>query len=332
MSTTIMAQVWPLKMPPTPKAVLVSLADNANDSGHCWPSLATICDRTCFGRSAVIEAIQWLEQHCALKANRENGRHTTYQLTPARYSADQSASRTGPPAELVRQPDGSRKAGAKKAKPVRQPNWFASRTGSPAEPVRQPDDTRPPAGLDPSASRTLTIINRQEPSQEQHSLSPSTTDSQPGPTAEESEILKPAMAGTFEPAPDKPEAPPRPAAEVSKNGRAAILMRQAGATRINPSHPALMLALAEGVTPEELADTVREALTRNPPIADPGSWAITTARNRRSTVRAIAPVEPDPTLTRLDPVPYSAPRGVSSKTAESVREALRMADDGVAND
>ena len=89
MSTTIMAQCWPLQMPPTPKAVLISLADNANDQGHCWPSLGTIAMRTCFSERAVQNAIKWLEDHGVVKANRTNGRHTTYILAPNEYQPAQ---------------------------------------------------------------------------------------------------------------------------------------------------------------------------------------------------------------------------------------------------
>jgi hypothetical protein len=81
-----MGHCWPLSMPPTAKSVLVSLADNANDHGHCWPSIDTICTRTCFGRDAVIDAISWLESAGAVKANRENGRKTTYMITPASFN------------------------------------------------------------------------------------------------------------------------------------------------------------------------------------------------------------------------------------------------------
>jgi hypothetical protein len=80
-----MSQCWPLQMPPTPKAVLISLADNANDDGVCWPSIATISQRTCFSERAVQAAIRWLESHGAVKANRENGRHTHYLVAPSDY-------------------------------------------------------------------------------------------------------------------------------------------------------------------------------------------------------------------------------------------------------
>lgn len=85
MSTTMMSQCWPLSMPPVAKSTLISLADNANDSGHCWPSIPTICARTCYSRRAVINAIAWLESAGALAANRTDGRHTTYTVTPLKY-------------------------------------------------------------------------------------------------------------------------------------------------------------------------------------------------------------------------------------------------------
>lgn len=128
MSTTVMAACWPLQMPPTPKAVLMSLADNANDHGECWPSISTICERTCFGKTAVIEAIRWLESDGVLVADRTNGRHTRYTIVPNLDLFNRSAKRTGPPAEPVRE---------------------ANRTGASGEPDR-------------SARRTLTVKNHQE--------------------------------------------------------------------------------------------------------------------------------------------------------------------------
>jgi len=113
MSTTVMGQCWPLQMPPTQKSVLISLADNANDQGHCWPSLTTIAERTCFGRTAVIEAIKWLEAHGALRADRSDRYRTSYVVTPTQYKApelvrqtNQSGKRTSSPNdELVRLAD-----------------------------------------------------------------------------------------------------------------------------------------------------------------------------------------------------------------------------------
>lgn len=128
MSTLVMSMCWPLQMPPTPKAVLVSLADNANDQGVAWPSLTKICERTCFGRTAVIAAIRWLEDEGLVVADRSNGRHTSY--TVDLNAVNQFASRTRPPAEPVRLADSNQSAS--------RTNQSASRT----IPVRQADSNR----------------------------------------------------------------------------------------------------------------------------------------------------------------------------------------------
>lgn len=124
MSTAVMAACWPIQCPPTPKAVLISLADNANDHGYCWPSIATICERTCFSKRAVIDAIQWLEEHGLLEADRTNGRHTKYQIVPNGRAPDLFA---------------SQKTGAARA-PVRQVHRVTTRTGAGNAPVQQPHE------------------------------------------------------------------------------------------------------------------------------------------------------------------------------------------------
>ncbi len=65
-------------------------------------------------------------------------------------------------------------------------------------------------------------------------------------------------------------------------GRACLAMRQAGCAQTNPSHPDLLAALGAGITPEALADTVREGLSRAHPITRPFLWAIATARSRHA--------------------------------------------------
>jgi hypothetical protein len=88
MSTIVLGQCWPLVMPPTPKAVLISLADQANDQGVCWPSIPSIMKRTCYGRTAVIEAVKWLEDNEAIAIDRSASKSNRYTLTPERFSGD----------------------------------------------------------------------------------------------------------------------------------------------------------------------------------------------------------------------------------------------------
>ena len=63
-------------------------------------------------------------------------------------------------------------------------------------------------------------------------------------------------------------------------GLAALLMRQAGCANANPGHVDLLAALSEGVTPETLGETAREALALGK--RKPFAWAIETARGRHA--------------------------------------------------
>ena len=70
-------------MPPTAKSVLMAMADYSDDGGECWPSIYTLCRDTCFSERAIHGAIKWLEAAGLVTADRSNGRHTRYVLTPA---------------------------------------------------------------------------------------------------------------------------------------------------------------------------------------------------------------------------------------------------------
>jgi hypothetical protein len=101
-----MSLCWPLQgMSPAQKAVLISLADNANDEGVCWPSVARIAERTCLSERAVRNALRWLEQVEVLAAHQRTGRSTWYTVSPYNYnpgiSCPQNRNRT------VREPSGS---------------------------------------------------------------------------------------------------------------------------------------------------------------------------------------------------------------------------------
>lgn len=90
MSTVIMSQCWPIQgMSPAQKAVLISLADQANDDGVCWPAVKTIATRTCLSERAVQGAIKWLSAAGILTAKERDGRSTVYQITPAAYAPPQ---------------------------------------------------------------------------------------------------------------------------------------------------------------------------------------------------------------------------------------------------
>lgn len=90
MSTLIMSACWPLQgMSIAQKSVIISLADNANDEGVCWPSVAKIAMRTCMSERAVQSAIRWLVDAGILSKDERLGRSTVFTITPAAYAPPQ---------------------------------------------------------------------------------------------------------------------------------------------------------------------------------------------------------------------------------------------------
>lgn len=123
-----------LPMSPAQKSVWMCLADHCNDEGLAWPSIPAISDWTSLGQTAVIEAMKAMEAADWIEVERAAGRHNRIRmnLEKLKACADPSATRTGPGAGPVREPD-------------HPPS--AIRT----TPVREPDPTGPAAG--PEASR-----------------------------------------------------------------------------------------------------------------------------------------------------------------------------------
>lgn len=146
-----MAACWPLQMDVSAKAVLIALADNANDAGKCWPSLDTIARRTCLHRSNVIHAIERLEAMGHLSVDRATGRSSVYTITPNLDLFDR---------------DQSRSATRRVSLPVaeRYPSRSAQ-TSSGALPDQSRSATGPVAERDPNPKepkRTVNKSNRQD--------------------------------------------------------------------------------------------------------------------------------------------------------------------------
>lgn len=122
-------------MSPAQKSVWMCLSDRSNDAGVAWPSIPGICDWTGLRRTAVIDALKTLEGAGWLRIERESGRNNrvTMNLDKLRTHFDQSAPRTGPADEPVRETD---------------PHQSAART----PPVRETDPTRPADGPEASVS------------------------------------------------------------------------------------------------------------------------------------------------------------------------------------
>lgn len=79
-----MTGAWKLDLPAGPKLVLLSLCDNANEQGECFPSISMIAKRCSMGERTVQAHIQSLTQMGLMYRNERNGRSTVYQLDPRR--------------------------------------------------------------------------------------------------------------------------------------------------------------------------------------------------------------------------------------------------------
>lgn len=132
----------PLQLPGIPKSVLMAMADRADDNGgSCYPSIETLVRETCWKRTAVIAAIQYLEDHQLIRANRSNGRKTSYQIL-----VRQDLFTPPPP---VREANRS----APRTRPSRDKNQSVSRT----QPVRQTDTNSPYPSLTKRRARARDV-------------------------------------------------------------------------------------------------------------------------------------------------------------------------------
>ena len=89
MSVKLMAQIW--ESGPEQQAerfVLLALADFANDSGECWPSVDRIAEKTCMKERGVRQILRRLEASGWLSTEVGGGRHgcNQYRINPAQHA------------------------------------------------------------------------------------------------------------------------------------------------------------------------------------------------------------------------------------------------------
>ena len=151
-----MSACWPLQgMTATQKAVLISLADNANDEGVCWPSVANIAMRTCLSERAVQGAIKSLCATGVLQTADRTGRSTVYKVTPAEYAPPQEmhprtkcapADAAGTPPQMVQDaPAGNA--------PHPRSSCTQNRNRTATEPSAEPQSSLPAVPAVPSKGR-----------------------------------------------------------------------------------------------------------------------------------------------------------------------------------
>lgn len=103
-----MSLVWDISLPASEKIVLLALADNANDEGICWPSIATIARKSSKSERTVQAAIQSLKEAGLLSRQEVVGKGCRYTVHPSRectpaVSAPPKSSR-GTPAAAAPKP------------------------------------------------------------------------------------------------------------------------------------------------------------------------------------------------------------------------------------
>lgn len=75
-----MASVWSTDLPIAEKMVLLSLADNANDEGVCWPSIGTICKKTSLTERTVQKCISKLKDKELLTVKGRHGHSNVFSI------------------------------------------------------------------------------------------------------------------------------------------------------------------------------------------------------------------------------------------------------------
>lgn len=82
-----MTLAWKSDMPSGRKFVLVSLCDNANDQGECFPSISTIAERCSMGERTVQGHVHDLIKTGVLLVQERAGRSNVYTIDPRRFCA-----------------------------------------------------------------------------------------------------------------------------------------------------------------------------------------------------------------------------------------------------
>lgn len=80
MSIRASAWAWTVETEPTAKFVLVALADFADETGLCWPSVSTLVQRTRLAERTIQNAMRGLETNGLVVTERRDGKPTRYRL------------------------------------------------------------------------------------------------------------------------------------------------------------------------------------------------------------------------------------------------------------
>ena len=101
MSFPLLNKAWELDILPGPKFVLVSLADQANDRGACWPSIPQIAIRCGMSERSVSRHLQSLESQNIIRREFVAGRGTKIWLVFATKNDSSTPDKLSPPPDTV---------------------------------------------------------------------------------------------------------------------------------------------------------------------------------------------------------------------------------------
>lgn len=104
MSYKILTPAWESNLPTTQKFILVSLADQANDDGVCWPSINHLCKRTGLSTRAVFDGLKKLEELGHITRKSRPGHSNVFVIHPKQNvvtCGDTPAPRAYPPLHQV---------------------------------------------------------------------------------------------------------------------------------------------------------------------------------------------------------------------------------------
>lgn len=101
MSFPLLNKAWELDILPGPKFVLVSLADQANDRGACWPSIPQIASRCGMSERSVSRHLQSLESQNIIRREFVAGRGTKIWLVFATENDSSTPDKLSPPHDTV---------------------------------------------------------------------------------------------------------------------------------------------------------------------------------------------------------------------------------------
>lgn len=103
-----MQLAWPLRCGgPTLKAVLIALADHANERGECYPSIPRIASRTELSERAVRGALRALEVAGLIRSTARSGTSSIYTLTLPTPAAGSDPAVDAEGQEVPHSPEGS---------------------------------------------------------------------------------------------------------------------------------------------------------------------------------------------------------------------------------